>query len=424
MAAAQALYAETIADITATGDGTWVDCALIAAASFTASRKYLIIAIADLEGSGGAAEHWCRLVHGTTPTLFTDADYILDPGSGANGGMICSWMYIYTQPGTTELVKLQIQGEGVNVATCKFSQIVAINLDDVGTEGTQFISGESLTDTTTTTTKTAHSSITVTGDGVKDWLVIGHVVQAPPSAVADGNDFLADLFESVGATAAPSLDIEGEDADAGDEQRNFILVRYFPALSSGSHTFSVRIAHAGASFTVLSSRLIAIDLSTFAQHAGSYTDGAVSPAASPTFTNVATLSFTPAVTGNWFYLATATGDMAAGTAELNERLQDDDDGSMGSDPTYGDDAPNAPAYDATDDIPHAIMKMKSLTSGASRTINYDFTRAVSTPDVKHRNLVAFSLELAGAAPEGQPTLLRTQGVPTAQGHRDRPGKWN
>ena len=33
---------------------------------------------------------------------------------------------------------------------------------------------------------------------------------------------------------------------------------------------------------------------------------------------------------------------------------------------------------------------------------------------------------SGSAPaaEGQPTMIRTQGIPTGPGYRDRPGKWN
>jgi len=394
MAAVQALYAETTTDVTATGTGTWSDCASISAASFTANKKYLILAIADLAGSSSAGEHWIRLVHGTTPTLFTDGDSILDPGSGANGGFIYSWMHVYTQPGTTELVKLQIMGEGTNVATCKFSQIVAINLDDFGTENTDYYFNEDTADYTTTTTPTAKASVTFTPNGTDDWLVIGHVVQGIPSATTDGTDFLCQLYDSVGGTTAPSIDIEAEDVDAGDEQRNIVLMRVFTP-SNASHTFSVRPYHAGASFTVLSTRIIALKLNKFAQHSNAYTDGAVSPAAAPSWTNVATRTFTPSVTGNWFYWAQVTQDIAAATAELNFRLQDDNDGSMGSDPAYGDDAPNAPAYDATDDLPAGMFKMKSLSSGASTTVNLDATRAVSTPDVKHRSIVAFSLELAG-----------------------------
>jgi hypothetical protein len=30
----------------------------------------------------------------------------------------------------------------------------------------------------------------------------------------------------------------------------------------------------------------------------------------------------------------------------------------------------------------------------------------------------------GAAPAGQPTMIRTQGVPTGPGYKDRPRKWN
>ena len=54
-------------------------------------------------------------------------------------------------------------------------------------------------------------------------------------------------------------------------------------------------------------------------------------------------------------------------------------------------------YDNTDEIPVALFARTSLNSGASRTINWDAQNVTGTATVQHRHLVAFSLELAGAA---------------------------
>jgi len=395
MAAVTMLYAETVTNITSTG-GAWVDAAIIAAASFSASTKYLIMAVIDIEGSTAASEHHARLVHGATPTEFTDGDSVFDSGSGVNGGFQYGWMTVWTQPGTAELVKLQIQGESTSTATCKISQIFAMDLTLLA-ENSDYWYNEVTADYTTTTTPTAQASVTLTPNGTDNYFVIGNVTQGLCAALADGNDFRCDLNESVGATTTPLLDVETEDIDVGDEQRNLLLMRTWAALSAVSHTFALRPYHAGASFTVLSSRVFALRLNVFDQHAVAYTDGGVSPATSPTWTNLQTLSVTPNATGNFFYFLQGVQDtFGASSAEMNFRLQDDDDGSLGNDPSV-DTSMNAPVYDVSDSIPAQLFKMKSLTAGGLRTINFDATEIVSTGNIKNRTGVLWSAELAGAA---------------------------
>ena len=398
MSAVQALYAETVTDVTASGTGTWVDCASISAGSFNASVKYLILAMADLATDNSTAENHVRLVHGSTPTEFTDADAVHDSGSGADGGMVYSWMYVFTQPGTTEEIKLQIQGESTTTATCKFSQIVAINLDNFGIENTDYYYNEVTADYSTTTTPTAQASITFTASGTDVWLVIGHASIMETATVTDGNAAGFELHESVGGTVNPKTLMEGEDANAGDENRAHCGMRVFTP-SAASHTFSVRPYHIGtASFSVGSTRIFAMKLNKFAQYAHAYTDGGATPAASPSWTNVATLNFTPTLTGNWFYWSQAIIDIGSLGDEVNFRLQDDNDGSMGSDPNYGDDAPNAEGWDSADFVPSGMMKMKSLSFGISTTVNFDATHVVgTTSSVAQRSIVAFSLELASSA---------------------------
>jgi hypothetical protein len=388
-------YAETVTNITATGSGNWVDCASLAATEFVIGHKYLIRANIDIEGSGGSAEHHARLVHGTTPTEFTDGDSVFDPGAGANGGMQFSWMTVWTQPGTAELIKLQIQGESTNVATCKVSQISTIDLDGL-VLNTDYWFNEVTADYTTTATPTAQAAVTLTPNGTDNFWVIGNVSQGVPSVVADGNDFRCELYESVGATTTPLIDIEAEDADAGDEQRNLTIMRTWAALSAAAHTFSLRPYHGGAAFTVLSTRIFVLRLNALLQNAIEYTDGGVSPATSPTFTTVASASFTPSATGNWYYEGAGIQDtFSASSAEMNFRLQDDNDGSAGSDPSI-ETSMNAPAYDTTDSIPAQFFKLKSLVSAAT-VVNFQSTEISGTGNIKNRCAVAFSLELAAAA---------------------------
>lgn len=396
MVAIPMLYAEQItSDPTDTGGAPWTTAVSITTgAAWVANKEYLILASALIEASGSTIEHHIRLVRGTTPTEFTDADCVYDPVA-ANGGFWAFWMYRFTQPSTPEAITLELQGESTGVITSLMSQIVAIQLTDYLTENTDFYWNEVTTDYVTTATMASQAAVTFTPNGTDDWLIIGQANQLQASGQTTNVEMR--INDSVGGTNTPFLSMEGEDPDAGDEARCVGLIRMFTP-SAASRTFAMQFRHTGAeTFTIASSRLLALNLNKFQQRINNYTDGVQSPAASPTFTTIATASVTPTVTGNWFYIAACQGDMDSTTTELNIRLQDDNTGSLVSDPAYGDNGFNPPAWDVTNEIPHGIFKMKSLTSGASRTINFGATRIAGSPNVKNATLVGFSAELASAA---------------------------
>lgn len=395
MAAAQGLYAETTADVTNSTHPTYTDCAAIASGSFTANKEYLIIAGALFECASSTAEHHIQLQHGTTD--FDDADAVIDPGSGANGGFCCGWMHRLSQGASPEAVTIRAAGEAA-VITVLGSQIFALKLSDDFTENTDFYWNEVTADYTTTATPTAQASVTFTPNGTDTWLVIGQFAQGLPVGLT--NPFNAELHDSV-AGAGPAIVIESEDSDAGDENRCMLLA-WVVTPTAASHTFSTRFSHGGSTaFTVFSSRILALKLDKFNQFFGATTAGATTPSTSPSWSTIATGSVTPSVTGDWFYLGSHSFDVGTAAAEQNIRLQHDDSGSLASDPAYGDNGVNAPAFDATDDIPMHLFKLRSLTSGALRTVNYDATNISGTGTAKQRTIAGFSLELAGGAPATQ-----------------------
>jgi hypothetical protein len=394
MTAIPMLYAEQItSDPTDTGGAPWTTAvSLTTGEAWVANKEYLIFASALIECDTGASEHHIRLVHGTTPTEFTDGDCVIDP-IAAGGGFWAFFMYRFTQPSTPEAITLELQGEGAATITSLMSQICAIQLTDYLTENTDFYWNEVTADYTTTSSFADQAKVTFTPNGTDDWLIIAHAVQIQASGQTSNVEMR--LNDSVGGTTTPFLAMEGEDPDAGDEARHVGLVRMFTAPSAASRTYALQIRHtASETFTITSTRMLALKMNKFDQYINQYTDGIQSPAASPTWTTLATASVTPNVTGNWFYIGVGNGDMDATTAELNIRLQDDNSGSYASDPNYGDNGINPPAWNANNEIPHGLFKMKSLTSGASRTIRFEATRVAGSPNVKNATLVGFSAELA------------------------------
>lgn len=414
MSAAQGLYAETVADVTSTGSGDGLlDCAVISAGSFTANKKYLILALGYFSSTSATDDLTIKLVHGTTPTDFTDGSYLIEgAGDGANAGIFASWLYVFDQPGTAEQVKIQFSTPSAADATCHMSQIFALKLSDDFTENTDWFTNEVTADYTHTTSFVDQANVTFTPNGTDEWLVLAHAV-ADIGIVTAQCEYQLD--DSVAGVLQPLYSVEGE---ATTELKPTLLVRAYTP-SNASHNIAIQARDETVGNVTASSRIFILNLSKFRQHFVNYTEAEAS-LTSASFVNAATASVTPDVTGDWFYIGALTHDCAAISNELLLRLQDDNDGSMGSDPAYPDNRPQDWANDATDEGTFAIFKMKALTSGASRTINFDAGgEAAVTSAVEDRSLIGFSLELpaAGGGRTTKNTRSDPLGIETGMGWR-------
>jgi len=384
MADAQVLDNVNVTENTA-NSATWVDGATIAAGSFTANKEYLIVAIISMKGTSTQLAG-TRLVHGTTPTEFTDAVSATEM-TATDVRLTQLYLYRFTQPGTTELVKLQFNNsDGTNVMTHQFSRIIAIKLSDDFVENTDFKWNEITTDGADAATYTNRATVTLTANGSDRWLLIGHAVSVVGAASVAHSLRIED---SVGPT------YYGADSRLSKDTDDQFSVGYWVAFvpTNASHTFTLQTQSA-ASTSVISSRIFALNLSKFAQSAAAYTAGTSTPATSPSWTTVETLSPNPSATGNWVILANAlvaplTTDSVVSRLQINP-----DGGGLVSDPNYGDDAPDNVNNSNTNFGIFHLMSLRSLTSGAARAINFDWQKAGGSPTVKERALIAFSVALA------------------------------
>ncbi len=229
--------------------------------------------------------------------------------------------------------------------------------------------------------------MTFTPSGSDDWLIIGQgVVSGVNTATSHG----VRLNDSV-AGALVTIDVEGEDAT--NDVRGYLLMAVVTP-SNASHTFSVQFNHETDAHTVLSSRIFALNLSVFAQHAFSRAAGTENMANS-SWTTTRTLSVTPTTTGNWVIWGYLTNDVnSSSNNAAHIRLQVNPDGSgLVSDPNYGDDAPGNDGWDNLDLMPFNIFTVRQLNSGGSRAINLDHNQVTVTNQqiALERTLVAFSV---------------------------------
>jgi len=386
---AQVLYAESVAATTVINT-TYVDLASIPAASFTANHTYLILANQVTALNSSSIQRQSRLVHGTTPTAFTDGELSWEGYNDTNGPQKheVSWMYLYTQPGTTELVKIQFNQETTGgTSTNQLSQIIAIDLGDF-TSGTHYNWAEDLADYTMTATPTAKATTaSFTPNGTDVWLYIGHTTH---DVVGLTTPIGFELYDSV-AGALTQMQNEGEDATLDIRGNNLFWVG---VPTNAARTVAVRPFDSGSSI-MLASRVMAMNLTAmFAQVAYAYDNStAVDPATSPSYTNVATVAPTPSATGNWVVLAWSVVNVNEATTNVGARLQvNAGGGGLVSTPAFNALAPQVDNWDVTDESAFGVFNVLSLSSGAARDINWDWTRVAGTTGrVEDNGVVAFSV---------------------------------
>ena len=394
MAATTILEGVSDADVTTSSLTVWTDVASIPAASFTVGNTYLLYYCMDLRVASNSSIGHTRFVRGLTPTDMGESEGVWQQPTATTFGHSPSGMYVFTQPGTTELVKVQIKRfSGSSNSTSRFCRIIAVDLTPLAATDWEY--DDETADHTTTTTMVARSSMTQAANGTDTWLLLAdfRLRNVDTSAQGINVEIHSDLDGSL-------ITCKRVGEGASDIMAHTIMRPV--VLSNGTHTLSIRANHdAGisAAGTIFSTRLIALRLNEFQQFVGGYTAGDVSPAGGGTFTNLETESVTPTVTGTWAFFAGSVWDGSAASTSGFQRLQDDDDGSMGSDPAHGDDTPGLFCVDAAEEVPISYGNVRTMTSGASRTVNYDATEAAVELTVGSRSLTGLSAELASSAPK-------------------------
>jgi hypothetical protein len=390
MANAVVKYAESLGVTAATT--AWVDTASLADTEFEANKTYLILAHIITQSNSSVAESRMRLVHGTTPTVFDDASCAYEGKTSQQTAFEMMYLYFYTQPATPELVKLQISNSATSTTEAVLAQILALKLSDDFVSGTDYHLNEVLANYTMTTTPTAQAiTASFTPNGTDKWLFIGHMIHDVVSIV---DEIGFELYDSVAGVLNMSQ-IEGEDATNDLRAQSLYWVG---VPTNASRTLTVRPFNEAGSNVALATRVFALNLSKFAQVTSTFDAAEVDPPTQPTYGNLATISPTPSVTGNWVYLAFSTQDInEEGTTNWETRLQvNPDGGGLVSDPAYDPTScPGLDGWDSLDEVPHSVFKLRQLNSGAARDINWQCRQnAGTTGRMEDNGLVAFSVALA------------------------------
>jgi hypothetical protein len=389
MADVQVLYAESVVGTT-TNSATWVDLVSIPTGSFVSGKKYLILANQISGHLSATNDLRVRLVHGTVPTVFDDASLSWEGLTDQRHEE--SFLFIYTQPDPVELIKLQFSNSSTTTGTNYLSQVIAICLDNLGTEGVDYFSNEDLNDYTLTNTPTAKAiTSSFTPNGTDRWLFIGHMIDNCGATITTPKGF--ELYDSVAGVLSLTQQ-EGEDATNDQHGHNIYWVG---VPTNVARTLAVRPFQSGASpdTTMLASRVIAINLAKFAQSESVFSALEVQPAATPSYTTIATVAPNPTNTGDWVVIAFLINDTNATSNTIETRLQiNASGGGLVSNPNYSTGIPNTDNADATDEPSLSVFTLVSLVSGGARTINFDVSATNGTSmRVEDAGVVAFSVIL-------------------------------
>lgn len=376
-----------------TSSTTFVDVtgATIASGSFTTGKKYLIHITAQIGFVTGDGTE-VRVVHGSTEFDGSKAWHVL---TGTETRRAYSFTTVWTAV-SSEGIALQYRSRtgGANTASANFVHILAMNLSDDVTEGTDWHFNEVSADDAMSTTYEDGASITFTpGTASHDWLVLGDVLV---DYAAQCTNYVS-VRINAGTPVLPQAIIDC--TNSALEEFQFGLARVY-TLAASSQTIKMQYAvSASTTANHLNSRIFAIDLHKFRNHAFAYTEAGTNLSATDWATQIQTLSITPDVQGDvwiggyWSFDRNSSGNMA------NQRIQVDNSDQPAGQTTAAYDFRRG--TDGTDEDPMVISTSVTNMTAAAHTIDLDgsVNATTSTPQAETATLWAVTMELpaTGAA---------------------------
>jgi hypothetical protein len=257
----------------------------IASGSFTAGKKYLILAMVQ-HSANSAVGSDIQVMHGSTAFADSRQVFAID-----DLWTPYFWWTVWTAVSGEDI---NFQYQAVSTSMSAFLDdiiIIAINLSDNVTENTDWFYAERSTDDALTTSFLDGASITLTpGAASHDWLVLTNAQFG-----ANAASWISRIGRS--GEASSSLPEARRELNSGSTFNQASLARVF-TLGASSNTFKEQAAEAATNVTRLHSRVFAIDLNKFRNHAFAYTEADTALSATNYATLLQTLPITPDVTGN------------------------------------------------------------------------------------------------------------------------------
>ncbi len=371
--------------------------AQIAGATLAATTKYLIIARAMVGGDNAGATFGVRISsQDDFGALSTKSEMIFEPMQTADGGML-PYLFVHSfttdsSPGTLEFQVNQISGG--DEVRIQGSSILCIDLDAIGTEGTDYFediqadSGDEYSTNDTTTVLAQISSGDLTTD--QEYLILGYARADIGSTGRWFKHEYVGAFDSGTPLVLQAHQAEGEDTT--EQRLSGVAARYLR--TSGSVNCEIFGSEEAANGNMLDggAYLIALPTSLFADFVVDYESGAIE-IADPSDITIATVgAYTPSVSGNHLIIGRANGQdtpalvfgmyVEDGTTEIRT----------------GDSTPSHnQIWDVGKDN-EFMATFQRLSISSEVTLNLKSILTFGTVDVEHRWLIVVNLNKSSLGP--------------------------
>lgn len=364
--------------------------------TFIDGAKYLILYRCAFTGSS-TSDRWNSLYYSDPSGPSSISLAVKEPNDSTLGDVI-SWARVVTAHESASYpAKISINRVSSSGTTYGAdASIVAINLDDLGTDGIDYWTDTDLTDSTHTTSfsDTNRASVTLTPDAEDDLLVIGCAGFSVNNTLTQ---YEARIWKD-GSTLANSIyhSMEGENVA---EIYSTMLFGVDVGVTATERTYSIatRDDAAGTYTVTRDSTIVVIPLSLFETVSINQAASVTSPTANA-WAELATLAHAPATTGTQVILASASIGIAS-----RFKLQLQFDGV--SDP--GDAYYSQGLYDSTDRASWPLFVARSIDTDGE-TIDLDYYTTSTSTDFFQPMIVAFSAELTPPPPQLKNTQTTKQ----------------
>lgn len=364
---------------------TYVDVsgASITSGNFTAGKDYFIQFCGQFS-EDGSSFGWVRAVHGST--AFAESEQTFYRSSTNIDNTAMCWFTVWTAV-SSEDFKIQYRhNSGTQTVTANFVAMVAIQLSDYLTSGTDYCFAESATDEALSTTPDDGGSCTVTPSASSTWLAMTYA-QVERSDITTRT--ISRIVRSGEASSTlPQGNILPE-ASASELWGQY-LSRTF-TFGASSNTIKEQSEASATANTRYHSSVFILNLSKFAARAGAYTEAATS-LTTTTMTQVQTASISPTTTGDVLIGVSFILDKTASSSDVEFRVQVDNTDQPAGQTTQDYDMDSYNTTDTANDIPIGFLTLANLSSGP-HTIDLDANRNTNS-DVKYLQVWAFTFELA------------------------------
>jgi hypothetical protein len=401
-----------------TTNSSYTTVLTLAGTNLVGNATYLLIVNAQVGGNNTNTLFGFQVFAGGSG--ITESEHYQEPaGAGPSRKNPYFFVKKYTAPATPVDITFRIKSNGSDTAYADSMIIFMMRLDADLTENTDYWYNEDDDEGSPTSlngTYADFAKLTMTGiDNSQSYLVLA-CCHYNVNTVQDSMGFRFNSDAPVNNT--PENSIEGEDTN--EILLTGLVKVWDPTSSTWNLKSQAAVLRGSSGYEHRFSSIFVLDLSVFDQSWDDYNGGGLSRAT----TEWALLdgpNFTPNQAEDWVIFGFVQQEVVGANDWTKVEFEDLANNTT-PDGCFG--ASWVDSYDSNDRAPAMIVWVDSLPASLE-----DYTlkgqSEGSSGSWTQRSIAGFSEELAnGAPPAGQPTQIRTQGVPTGSGYRARPGAWN